>query len=119
MDMTHVNVEVANPTDMRRSRTVRLVVDSGLRYTVVPTEILAELGIQSFAEERFKLPNGEHVVRRKGAALFKYEDRIGGSDVVFGQPGDAALLGSLTLGSLGLELDPLRREFRDVPMMLA
>jgi hypothetical protein len=51
--------------------------------------------------------------------LFRYEGRIGGADVVFGEPGDSNLLGAFTLEALGLALDPLRRELRELPMMLA
>jgi hypothetical protein len=48
-----------------------------------------------------------------------YGDRIGGADVIFGEPGDSTLLGALTLGALGFALDPLRRELRPLPMILA
>ena len=33
--------------------------------------------------------------------------------------GDSVLLGALTLESLGLALDPLRRELKALPMLLA
>ena len=119
MGMTHIEMEVVNPSEMERSTTVRLIVDSGLRYSVVSEETLNEIGIRPIAEERFELTNGDTVTRKKGAAIFKYQGRIGGSDVVFGEPGDVELLGRLTLGSLGFALDPLRREFHEVPLMLA
>ncbi len=35
-----------------------------------------------------------------------------------GEPGDAALLGVVTLEELGLILDPMRRELRPMPMSL-
>lgn len=57
--------------------------------------------------------------RQKGVALFKYGERIGGTDVVFGEEGDSVLLGAFTLEALGLVLDPLRRELRPLPMILA
>jgi hypothetical protein len=37
---------------------------------------------------------------------------------VHGAPGDASLLGAVTLEELGLMLDPLRRELRPLPMQL-
>ncbi len=40
----------------------------------------------------------------------------GASKVIFGEPGDAALLGAITLESLGPMLDPLKRQLR--PMRL-
>ncbi|HTV53839.1 MAG TPA: hypothetical protein VMI06_02890, partial [Terriglobia bacterium] len=57
--------------------------------------------------------------RKKGVAVFKYGERAGGADVVFGERGDSTLLGALTLEALGLSLDPLRRELRQLPMILA
>jgi len=57
--------------------------------------------------------------RWKGIALFQLGDRVGGADVIFGEPGDSTLLGALTLEALGLSLDPLRRQLRPLPMVLA
>jgi len=39
--------------------------------------------------------------------------------VIFGKRGDSDLLGIVTLEALGFMLDPLRRELRPLPMMLA
>ena len=43
---------------------------------------------------------------------------MGGADVIFGEAGDSQLLGAFTLEALGLALDPLRRELRELPMIL-
>ncbi len=43
----------------------------------------------------------------------------GAAPVIFGEPGDATLLGTVTLESLGLILDPIRRELRPLPMIVA
>jgi len=69
-------------------------------------------------EHVFRLANGDHIVRKRGVAVFRYGDRVGGSDVVFGEEGDYTLLGAFTLESLGLALDPLKRELRPIPMLL-
>ena len=37
----------------------------------------------------------------------------------FGEPGDSDLLGMVTLEALGFILDPIRRELKPLPMMLA
>ncbi|MCH7744989.1 MAG: aspartyl protease, partial [Chloroflexi bacterium] len=37
---------------------------------------------------------------------------------IFGEEGDSNLLGATTLESLGLILDPLKRELRPLPMVL-
>jgi hypothetical protein len=42
-----------------------------------------------------------------------------GTEVIFGEEGDGQLLRALTLEGLGLVLDPLRRELKPLPMVLA
>ncbi len=39
--------------------------------------------------------------------------------VIFGEEGDSQLLGAFTLEALGLALDPLKRELKPLPMILA
>lgn len=50
--------------------------------------------------------------------MFKFQEWIGGSDVMFGEEGDATLLGALTLEALGLSLDPIKRELRPMQLIL-
>lgn len=119
MGITYVELEVANVAKPDSGETLRFLVDSGAVYFVVPTAVLEKLGIEFFGEEEFRLGNGETVIRKKGGALYRYGKRVGVADVVFGEDGDAVLLGALTLKALGLSLDPLKRELRELPMMLA
>ena len=119
MGLAVLKVEVGNPAKPHVRETLRFLIDSGAVYSVVPTPILRRLGIRSLAREEFRLADGSKVIRRKGIALFKYRARIGGADVIFGEKGDSVLLGALTLEALGLVLDPLRRELKPLPMILA
>ena len=80
---------------------------------------MERLGIKPLAEEEFRLADGTKVVRKKGIALFRYGERVGGADVIFGEEGDYKLLGAFTLEALGLVLDPLKRELKPLPMALA
>ena len=99
--------------------TVDCLVDSGSVYSVVPRALLDKLNIKPITKQEFRLANGERIVREKGGALFRLDDRSGVADVVFGEEGDSVLLGALTLESLGLSLDPLRRELKPLPLLLA
>jgi len=119
MGLTVLEIEVGNPAHPELRERIEFLVDSGAVYSVVPTPILERLGIRPLTEQEFRLANGSKVVRKKGGALFKYEDRIGVADVIFGEEGDSVLLGAFTLEALGLSLDPLRRELKPLPMMLA
>ncbi len=118
MGITYLTVDVGNPADTSETRPVEFMVDSGAIYTVMPRAILEELGIESISEETFWLANGEKIVRQRGIAFFKYGAKVGGADAIFGEEGDSNLLGATTLESLGLALDPLRRELKPMPLII-
>src|SRR5438552_1649051 len=117
--LTSLSVEVGNVGKMGAMRSLEFVLDSGAVYSVVPRGVLEDLGIRSIARQEFRLADGSRVARDKGVALFRYGDRIGGADVIFGESGDSTLLGAMTLEAFGLALDPLRRELHPLPMLLA
>lgn len=118
MGMTHVDLELANPSDLARWERVTCLVDSGATLSVVQATILDRLDVVPLTEQQFRLANGETIVRRRGGAVVRLRDRIATVDVVFGEAGDANLLGAITLEALGFALDPLRRELRELPMLL-
>jgi len=119
MGLTSVTLEVGNPATPGVTETLDFIIDSGAVYSVVPAPVLERLGIITLAEQTFRLANGMRIVRRKGGTLYRYGDRVGVADVVFGEPEDAVLLGALTLEALGLALDPLRRALTPLPLLLA
>ncbi len=119
MGLTFLKIGVGNPAKPKVTEEIEFLLDSGAIYSVVPNKILRKLGIKPLDKQEFRLANGEKIVRKKGIALFKYGSKIGGADVVFGEEGDSTLLGAFTLESLGLTLDPLKRELRPLPMIIA
>lgn len=119
MGLTVLKVKVGNPAKPSVTKELEFLVDSGAVYSVVPAAVLRKLGIKPLAIQEFRLADGSAIRRKKGIALFKYEDRVGGADVIFGQEGDSLLLGAFTLEALGLALDPLRRELKSLPMILS
>ncbi len=119
MGLTVLEIEVGNPAIPEVTEKIEFLIDSGAIYSVVPTPILERLGIRPLTEQEFRLADGTKILRKKGGALFKYGERIGVADVIFGEEGDSLLLGAFTLEALGLSLDPLRRELKPIPMMLA
>jgi predicted aspartyl protease len=116
MGITNVKAIVGSPADSTRTLEVEFLVDSGATYSLVPAEILSELQITPHSVREFVPGNGEFVNRRMGTATFEYLGVRGDSLVMFGQPGDAPLLGATTLEGFGLILDPFRRELKPLPM---
>ena len=119
MGLTVLKVKVGNPAKPKVTVELEFLVDSGAIYSVVPSAVLRKLGIKPLATQEFRLADGSAITRRKGIALFRYKDKVGGADVIFGKEGDSLLLGAFTLEALGLTLDPLRRELKPLPMILA
>lgn len=119
MGLTVLELEVGNLARPDTTEKLDFLIDSGAIYSVVPTPVLERLGIKPLTEQEFRLADGTKIVRKKGGALFKYGDQIGVADVIFGEEGDSGLLGAFTLEALGLSLDPLRRELKPLPMILA
>jgi clan AA aspartic protease len=119
MGITVLEIEVANPASPETREKVEFLIDSGAIYSVVPAPVLDKLGIRPLTQQEFRLADGSKIVRKKGVAVFKQGERLGGADVIFGEEGDSALLGATTLEALGLALDPLKRELKPLPLILA
>jgi predicted aspartyl protease len=98
---------------------LKFLVDSGALYSVVPAPVLRRLAIKPGKTKAFILADGAEVKRPLGQALFRLNGEEAASPVIFGEPGDSILLGSLSLEALGFMLDPLKRELRPLPMLLA
>lgn len=98
---------------------MEFIVDSGALYSLVPAPVLKKLGVSPISNEVFTLANGRKIRRKKGVALFRLKDKVGGADVIFGEKGDSTLLGALTLEALGLALDPIKRELNPIPIVIA
>src|SRR3989442_14224152 len=75
---------------------LEFIVDSGATYSVVPSRILRRLKIKPLTRESFRLANGTSIVRREGAAIFKYQKGIGGGGGAFGGGGGAPPLRAAT-----------------------
>jgi hypothetical protein len=118
MGLTSIVVRISNPADRSRGVEAEMLVDSGAIFSAAPADELRALGMEPFKEERFSLADGTSIRRPVGAALFEVAGKIGAAPIIFGEPGDAWLLGALSLESLGLLFDPLKRELRAMRMPL-
>jgi clan AA aspartic protease len=119
MGLTHIRVRIANPGRPAKSKELRFLVDSGAVYSVVPAPVLRELGVKPHSKRIFTLADGTEISRSMGDVMFRLNGRKGAAPVIFGEEGDSILLGIVSLEALGLILDPMRRELRPLPMILA
>ena len=90
------------------------IVDSGAIYALCRRPCCG--GWVSAVARRLRWPTA--VISLYRLRHLRNRRPAGASKVIFGAPGDASLLGAVTLEELGLMLDPLRRELRPLPMQL-
>ena len=119
MALPFLDLDIASPARPEEFRTERFLIDSGAVYSVVQRTVLEDMGIEPHSSRTFTLANGDQIERPLGDALFRYKEHRGAAPVIFGEPGDSNLLGVVTLVALGYVLDPLKRELRSLPMLLA
>lgn len=118
MGLTRLRMKVKRGAEAKRVRELDFLVDSGAIHSVVPAEILRELGVKPFKRTSFLLANGGSIERKVGTAHFVYKGHEGGAPVVFGEQGDQSLLGATTLEAMELALNPLTRELYPLEMTL-
>jgi hypothetical protein len=65
----------------------------------------------------FTLADGTQITRRIGDAIFVIDGGQAASPVIFGEKGDTALFGTVSLETLGFVLDPMERELRPLAVV--
>ena len=79
MGLTFIDVIIANPGNPRKTRKLRLLVDSGAIYSVVPRHVLRQLGVKAHSSKTFTLADGSGINRKIGDAIFKLDGYQGAS----------------------------------------
>lgn len=97
---------------------VRLLVDSGAMYSVLPHSVWRQLGLSPKRTERFTLADGSVVRRSVSECHISLPQGSTHTPVILGEPGDAALLGVVTLEELGLMLNPFDRTLQPMALRL-
>lgn len=119
MGLTRVRMVVTPVGRTKPVRPIDFLVDSGAAYSVLPEKAWRELRLQPKDVVGFSLADGTVIERRVSEARFVYrgQDRV--SPVILGEPSDEALLGAVTLETMGLVLNPLSRQVQPMRLVLA
>ena len=116
MDTFSVAIEISEP-QAQRWETVEALVDTGATYTVIPASILRALGIVPHDRRPFLLADDHQIELEVGHVWVRAEGRSAIVLTAFGANG-RALLGAVTLETLGLAVDPVRQRLVPVPGLL-
>jgi predicted aspartyl protease len=111
LDTFRIDGRIENVADRRRGADVPgLLVDTGSEFTWIDAGVLERIGIAREKKDfTFVMANGQHVTRSVGFAVVHAGGTFTVDEVVFAQPGDAALLGARTLEGLNMTVDPARK----------
>jgi len=118
MGLTYIKVVVYHPTEWEKEKEVELLVDTGAMVSVIPHQVLTEVGIKPIAKQRVLAFGGGVIEREVGHVGIKVEDTRGGALVAFGEEGDTPVLGIPVLESMGYLVDPVTGKLKKVDILM-
>jgi len=118
MGEVRVEIVVMNPKTGARSEALMALADTGATLTVVPGDILLRLGIEKLRTVPLVLADGRRSERHIGEAVVAVNGESVPCRLVFGEPGDAVLLGLTVIEQLGLAVDPVQRRLVPTDFLL-
>ena len=98
-------------SDGSRCREIVAPVDTRSLHSIIPAEILLELGIEPVIESRFNYRDGSILKLPIGVARVALPGKAGHSHVAFGSAPQQTVIGGLTLVELALAADPENKRF--------
>jgi predicted aspartyl protease len=112
MGTFHIGCKVENHVDRTQSVSIaKTLVATGSEYTWIPGRKLEQIGVVREKKDlSFVMANGQVVTRSVGFAILRVAHAFTIDEVVFGEPGDQALLGARTLEGLNLNVDSARKK---------
>jgi len=110
MSVFSTKLIVWNPIDPSRAEEFDVWVDTGASYSWVSRSRLEALGIRPTRRMVFRTIEGRTIERELAPVFVRVNGYTGGDTLVVGEPGDAEVLGAHTLESLGLTVDPVKKE---------
>ena len=117
MGITYVDAEAIGPTGIRAP--VRLMVDSGATYSLLPEDVWKAIGLEPTRDMAFSLADGTQITRHISRCWLTLEQGEDYTPVILGEPGDEGLLGVVTLEILGLVFHPFSRTLHPMRALLA
>jgi clan AA aspartic protease len=113
-----VPATVAHSARPDRRVTLDLFVDTGATWTLLPAEIVAQLGLETPRQRSVELASGERVTYPLGQVAMQLDGEQLVTIFLAAPPGCQPLLGAVTLEAFGLSVDPVRKRLVAVPGFL-
>ena len=108
MTLFRVTIEVGN-LQGTRWEPLEALVDTGATRTKAPRDLLTRLGLTPEDTREARLADGRVIQRDVGEARIRLLGKQHTNLITFGEPGEDPLLGSLTLETFSLAVDPVNQ----------
>jgi len=118
MGIFYVNGVLTHPSDSKRQRQLRFLVDTGAFFTVVPRDVLMALKVSPMGEERGRFADGRRARWKVGEVRLDINGRSVATLVLFGKKGTQSLLGAYSLEGLRLSVDLRHRRLVPMPVVI-
>jgi clan AA aspartic protease len=109
MGETWIPLVLENARTGARSEELLALADTGATLTMIPGATLREIGVSPIGRVAVRFADGGRAAREVGNAIVEINGEGTPCRVIFGETGDAVLLGLTALEQLGLAVDPARR----------
>ena len=114
MSSFRTDVEIENPAAPGARRLLRgVLVDTGAELSWFPAEVLESVGVKRHKVWHFRQVGGTVLERWTGGVWVYTGGTSTLDEVVFGEPGDLALLGCRSLEGLNLRVEPTTKRLVD------
>ena len=115
MGLFSVPVVLSHPQHAERRLTLDLMFDTRAAWTLLPGEVVEQLGLEAPWPQAVRLASGERVIYQKGSVSLQLSGQQLGTVFLAGPRGVQGLLGAVTLEEFGLSPDPVNQ--RLVPVI--
>ena len=109
MGEVRVVITVANLHTGARSDGITVLADTGSNLTWIPREVLTGIDVRPVRSTLVTLMDGRRMERDTANVFVALNGDETACRVVFGEPGDATVIGLTALEQLELAVDPVRR----------
>ncbi len=118
MGFVRVKVKVRNPSQKTLESEIELLADTGAIFSMIPAKVLENLKIERRNMRKMKLADGRIIQRHLGIVEVEVKGEAAHSTVIFGEDGDASVLGVTALEEMGLQVDPVTGELKPMELLL-
>jgi len=108
MGLFSKRIEIGS-ADSSRFESVELMVDTASTYTWIPREIVNRLGLRVSGKRRVRHADGRIVEKEGVDAQVRINGEVHSNFCLIADQGEGLLLGSLTLETFSLGVDPINK----------